>query len=132
MAHKIIWLGAALDDLEEIVRFIEKDSRRYASLVATKLVDAAEVVRRDGDLQGAEVILQLLHGPRPDDRRGDDGVGQGPGQGQNPQDKAGITDAIALGAKLGIVFWFVLALAAGVFWAAGVDARRAANNTLAV
>jgi putative inorganic carbon (HCO3(-)) transporter len=44
----------------------------------------------------------------------------------------GITDAIALGAKLGIVFWLVLALAAGVFWAAGADARRAGNHTPAV
>jgi putative inorganic carbon (HCO3(-)) transporter len=31
----------------------------------------------------------------------------------------GLTDAITLGSKLGIVLWFVLALATGVFWAAG-------------
>jgi putative inorganic carbon (HCO3(-)) transporter len=43
----------------------------------------------------------------------------------------GITDTISLGAKLGIIFWFVLALAAGVFWVAGLDARRRGSQTLA-
>jgi len=42
----------------------------------------------------------------------------------------GVTDAISLGAKLGIVFWFVLALAAGVFWVVSFDARR--RGSLAV
>jgi len=43
----------------------------------------------------------------------------------------GVNDAISLGAKLGIIFWFVLALAAGVYWAAGLDARRRGSQTQA-
>ena len=54
MAHKIIWLGAALEDLEDIVRFIEKDSHRYASIVARKLVDAAEAPAEHSPGGGSE------------------------------------------------------------------------------
>jgi putative inorganic carbon (HCO3(-)) transporter len=43
----------------------------------------------------------------------------------------GVTDAISLGAKLGIIFWFVLALAASVFWVASLDARRRGSQTQA-
>jgi plasmid stabilization system protein ParE len=41
MAHQIVWLGAAVDDLEEIAAYIAQDSPRYAGIVSEKLLAAA-------------------------------------------------------------------------------------------
>ena len=39
---KLIWSPEAVDDLEQIVRYIERDSPEYASRVATAIVEAVE------------------------------------------------------------------------------------------
>jgi toxin ParE1/3/4 len=41
MAHQVAWLGAAVDDLEEIAAYIAQDSPRYAGIVTEKILTAA-------------------------------------------------------------------------------------------
>jgi addiction module RelE/StbE family toxin len=41
MAHQVVWLGAAADDLDEIAAYIAADSSRYAGIVTEKILAAA-------------------------------------------------------------------------------------------
>jgi addiction module RelE/StbE family toxin len=45
VARPIIWSDPAIDDLEEAVTFVAKDSEAYARSVAQLAVDAAESLR---------------------------------------------------------------------------------------
>ena len=42
MAQRIIWSPDAADDLEQIVKFIRRDSPRYAAGVATEVIEVIE------------------------------------------------------------------------------------------
>ena len=44
MAQRLIWAPRALDDLAEIVAYIEKDSPAYARAVARRCFDRAEAL----------------------------------------------------------------------------------------
>jgi len=39
MDYKVIWTDEALSDVEEIAKFIEKDSHFYASVVVTNIIN---------------------------------------------------------------------------------------------
>jgi toxin ParE1/3/4 len=41
MAHQIVWLGAAAEDLDEIAAYIAADSPRYAGIVTENVLAAA-------------------------------------------------------------------------------------------
>ena len=41
MAHQVVWLRAAVDDLDEIAAYIAKDSPRYAGIVTERVLEAA-------------------------------------------------------------------------------------------
>lgn len=41
MAHQVVWLRAAVEDLEEIAAYIAQDSPRYAGIVTEKILSAA-------------------------------------------------------------------------------------------
>jgi plasmid stabilization system protein ParE len=41
MAHQVVWLKAAVEDLEEISAYIAQDSPRYAGIVTEKILNAA-------------------------------------------------------------------------------------------
>ena len=41
MALQVVWLKAALDEVEEIAEYIARDSPRYATVVVSKLIAAA-------------------------------------------------------------------------------------------
>lgn len=42
MAKKIVWLTDAVNDLEEIVRYIESRGSSYASVVAARILESVE------------------------------------------------------------------------------------------
>jgi toxin ParE1/3/4 len=44
MAHKIVWTSLAADDLEEIARYISRDSHNYACGVAERVMAALDRV----------------------------------------------------------------------------------------
>lgn len=44
MAHKTVWTSVAADDLEEIARYISRDSHNYACAVAQRVVAALDRV----------------------------------------------------------------------------------------
>lgn len=44
MGRKVVWTRQALDDLDEIERFIQQDSDFYARAVVQRLLDVAESV----------------------------------------------------------------------------------------
>ncbi len=41
MAHQVVWLSAAVDDLDEIATYIAADSPRYAGIVTEKILAGA-------------------------------------------------------------------------------------------
>jgi toxin ParE1/3/4 len=41
MAHQVVWLGVAADDLDEVAAYIAADSPRYAGIVTEKILTAA-------------------------------------------------------------------------------------------
>ena len=43
MAHNLVWSPEAIEDIDQIAAFIHRDSPRYASAVASKLVEHAEL-----------------------------------------------------------------------------------------
>lgn len=43
MAYKLVWSPEAVEDIEHISAFIHRDSPRYASTVASKLIENAEL-----------------------------------------------------------------------------------------
>ena len=45
MAIKLEWADEALDDIEDIATFIEKDSPTYAKVVVSKIFEKAEVLQ---------------------------------------------------------------------------------------
>ena len=42
MAKKVVWLHAAVDDLEEIARFIESRGSAFASIVVARILQTVE------------------------------------------------------------------------------------------
>ncbi len=44
MAFKLVWSEAALEDIDSIAQYIEKDSTVYAQAVVTKLFEKAELL----------------------------------------------------------------------------------------
>ena len=44
MAHTLVWSPEAVDDVEAIARYIERDSPWYARAVASKIVETAESI----------------------------------------------------------------------------------------
>jgi len=54
VAKKIVWLLEAVHDLEEIVRYIERRSPSYASVVAARIL---ETVERLSDFPGIGGII---------------------------------------------------------------------------
>lgn len=44
MDYKVIWSDEALTDVEEIAKYIEKDSHNYASSVVTKIIDITRLL----------------------------------------------------------------------------------------
>jgi len=45
MDFKVVWSPEALEDLEVIAEYIERDSRFYASAVVTKILEIAESLK---------------------------------------------------------------------------------------
>ena len=45
MAYKIIWTEKAIKDIEEIGKFIEKDSFNYACSVVSKIIEKVEILK---------------------------------------------------------------------------------------
>ena len=46
MGYKVVWTDAALRDVEEIARYIEKDSQNYARVVVTKILGTTRLLER--------------------------------------------------------------------------------------
>jgi toxin ParE1/3/4 len=44
MAHQLAWSPEAIEDIEAIASYIERDSSRYAQVVASKIVATAESI----------------------------------------------------------------------------------------
>jgi len=44
MAQKIIWSPRAADDLEDICKYIERDSQRYSAVFAQRVFSAVELL----------------------------------------------------------------------------------------
>lgn len=44
MADRIVWSQEAIEDIEAIAAYIERDSPHYARVVASRLVEAAEAI----------------------------------------------------------------------------------------
>lgn len=44
MAARLIWSPEAVEDIEAIARFIERDSPRYAQIVVSRLVETARSI----------------------------------------------------------------------------------------
>jgi toxin ParE1/3/4 len=42
MAYELTWSPEALDDIEQIAAYIERDSSSYARAVVTRLIESAE------------------------------------------------------------------------------------------
>ena len=45
MADQVIWSLEALDDVEEIAKFIERDSHFYAASVVTKILHTTKILK---------------------------------------------------------------------------------------
>lgn len=54
MARQLAWSPEAVEDLESIVAYIERDSAHYARAVATRIVSTAESIP-DNPVMGREV-----------------------------------------------------------------------------
>ncbi len=63
MAQRLIWSQAAVEDLQSIAEYIERDSPRYATAVVGKIVDLARSLPRHPGL--GRVVPEL---GRPDVR----------------------------------------------------------------
>jgi|SRR5215210_3651538 len=50
MACALVWSPEAIEDIEAIVAYIERDSLWYAKAVATKIVETAEAIPRYPEL----------------------------------------------------------------------------------
>lgn len=61
MAARLIWSDRALDDLAEIITYIEKDSPAYARNVARQVFARAEALPDQPDLIR---IVAVIHGAR--------------------------------------------------------------------
>jgi toxin ParE1/3/4 len=58
MASELIWSPEALEDVESIARYIERDSPWYAKIVATQIVEIAESI--PDNLHLGRVVPELL------------------------------------------------------------------------
>ena len=44
MDYRVVWSPEAVEDLESIARYIERDSKYYANAVVTKILDEARIL----------------------------------------------------------------------------------------
>ena len=58
MARGLVWSPEAVEDIEAIARFIERDSVWHARAVASKIVETAETI------QERVLIAGVIHGSR--------------------------------------------------------------------
>jgi addiction module RelE/StbE family toxin len=56
VAHEVIWLAPAADELDEIAAYIAKDSPRYAAIVVERILSAAQKL---ADFPGMGGIVPL-------------------------------------------------------------------------
>jgi toxin ParE1/3/4 len=61
MARAIVWSPEAIEDIEAIAAYIERDSPWYAKAVATKIVELAESIPEYPEIGEPAIRERLVH-----------------------------------------------------------------------